>query len=210
MPHSPLQVALTGGIASGKTTVSDHLAQLGVPVIDTDRIAHELTAKDGAALPGLRSLFGDGVFQDSGELDRAALRQRVFNQPEQRAKLEALLHPLIERSARDCIDALRETAPPYLVIVVPLLVESGVFADVDQVVVVDVPESVQLQRLIDRDGITPELARAMLAAQASREARLARADHVLDNTSSREALIAQTDRLHQSLCDAAAFRNGSA
>lgn len=210
MPHTPLLVALTGGIASGKTTVSDHLGQLGVPVIDTDRIAHELTAKDGAALPGLRSLFGDGVFNDNGELDRAALRQRVFNQPEQRAKLEALLHPLIERSARERVHALHDTAPPYIVIVVPLLVESGVFADADQVVVVDVPESVQLQRLVDRDGITPELARAMVAAQASREARLARADHVLDNSGDLEALIAQTDRLHQSLCEAASFRNGSA
>lgn len=210
MPHTPLLVALTGGIASGKTTVSDHLGQLGVPVIDTDRIAHELTAKDGAALPGLRSLFGDGVFNDNGELDRAALRQRVFNQPEQRAKLEALLHPLIKRSARDRIDALRDTEPPYILVVVPLLVESGVFADADQVVVVDVPESVQLQRLVGRDGITPELARAMVAAQASREARLARADHVLDNSGDLEALIAQTDRLHQSLCEAASFRNGSA
>jgi dephospho-CoA kinase len=205
-----MQVALTGGVASGKTTVSDHLSELGIPVIDTDRIAHQLTARDGLALPSLRQQFGDGVFLDNGELDRAALRQRVFNNPKERAQLEALLHPLIERSARAQINQAASAAPPYVLIVVPLLVESGAFADADQVVVVDVPEAVQVQRLIDRDGIKPELAHAMVAAQASRQARLARADHVLDNNGDRDQLIAQVERLHQQLCDAASFRNGSA
>lgn len=207
MPRSastPLLVALTGGIASGKTTVSDHLASLGVPVVDTDAIAHALTAPSGAALPALRRQFGEGIFTRDGALDRQALRQQVFADPQQRKALERILHPLIEAQAREAIAAFTSQTPPYVLVVVPLLVETGVFADADLVVVVDAPETEQLKRLQQRDGLSRELAERMLAAQASRDQRLARADLVLDNSAGREQLLAASDALHGQLCARAA------
>jgi dephospho-CoA kinase len=190
--NRPMIVALTGGIASGKTAVSDRFANLGVPVIDTDRIARDVVAPDSEGLAAVREEFGAEVVDD-GVLDRAALRERIFADAEARGRLEAILHPRIADEARRRI---AEVDAPYAILVVPLLVESGLFEDADRVLVVDVPERTQVERLEARDGMSREQAEAALAAQASREQRLARADDVIVNTGSLDDLAAEVDRLH--------------
>jgi dephospho-CoA kinase len=195
--RSPLRVALTGGIAAGKTAVSDRLAALGAAVIDTDLIAREVVEPGQPGLKEIAAIFGEEVLGSDGGLNRQALRQLVFNDDHARRRLESILHPRIEASARARIK--RHQQAPYIVLVVPLLVETGLFSDVDQVVVVDVPESTQIQRLIERDGIDEQQARKILASQASRQQRLDLADHVLTNNGSLTQLREQVDRLHQTL-----------
>ncbi|NKI34688.1 dephospho-CoA kinase [Wenzhouxiangella sp. XN79A] len=185
-------IALTGGIASGKTAVSDRFAGRGASVVDTDRIARDVVAPGSDGLAKVSAAFGPDVIDDAGALDRRALRRRIFDDPEARARLEGILHPLIATRAREAIDA---ATGPYVILVVPLLVESGLFNDTDRVLVVDVPESVQLERLTARDGVPPDQARAALAAQAGREQRLAVADEVIDNTGTLEVLDEQVARL---------------
>lgn len=187
-----LVVALTGGIASGKTAVSDAFAALGVPVIDTDLIAREVVAPGTPGLAAVVDEFGSSIRGSDGSLDRAALRQLIFADPDARTRLETLLHPRIAAAARRKLDAVTE---PYCILVVPLLVESGLFEDADQVLVVDVPESVQLERLMRRDGVDRHQAKAALSAQASRQLRLARADQVIDNRGSLDELRAEVARL---------------
>jgi dephospho-CoA kinase len=191
----PLLVALTGGIASGKTAASDRLAQLGATVIDTDVIARQVVEPGTRGLAKLVEAFGDEVVDDSGELDRKALRHRIFEDPQERQRLDELLHPLIEKAAREQIAAAGNV--PYVVVVVPLLIETGVFGDADRVVVVDVPQDIQVRRLMARDGIEAEQVKRILDAQASREQRLARADHVIDNSGPLAELESQVDRLHR-------------
>lgn len=195
--RSPPLVVLTGGIASGKSAVSAQLDQLGVPVIDTDVLARQLVKPGTEALACIVAAFGDDVLQADGSLDRAALRRQVFNQPEARKRLEAILHPRIETAARARIAALKSS--PYCVLVVPLLVETGLFADADRVVVVDTSEAQQIERLARRDGIDEDAARRMLAAQASRSERLARADDVIINCGDLDTLQARVRQLHQAL-----------
>lgn len=195
--HRPLLVALTGGVASGKTLVSDHLARKGVPIVDTDVIAREIVEPGRPGLDRLVDEFGPGILDERGRLDRRAMREAVFSDPERRKRLEALLHPLIEREARRQIAA--RPRGDYVVVVVPLLVESGLFGDADRVVVVDVPEADQIRRLVERDGVEESQARAMLDAQASREARLQAATDVIPNESSIDALLLATDELHERL-----------
>jgi len=195
MPTDALRrpvIALTGGIASGKTAVSDRFSALGASVVDTDCIAREVVAPDSAGLARVVEAFGDTVLAASGELDRLALRDRIFDDAAARARLEGILHPLIEARARD---AIRAADGPYVVLVVPLLIETGLFGDADRVLVGDVPRAVQLERLTARDGVTPDQARAALAAQATREQRLAVADDVIDNSGALEALDEQVARL---------------
>jgi len=187
-------VALTGGIASGKTAVSDAFAALGAPVVDTDVIAREVVAPGSAGLERVRREFGNGVIAADGSLDRAALRGVIFSDRDARARLEAILHPLIEREARD---RLEKVNAPYAVLVVPLLVETGLFRDAERVLVVDVPEEVQIQRLAARDGVERARAEAALSAQVSREQRLRHADDVIENTSTLEALARQVAELDQ-------------
>ncbi|MGY6555430.1 MAG: dephospho-CoA kinase [Wenzhouxiangella sp.] len=194
---SPPVLVLTGGVASGKSAVSEQFSALGVPVIDTDVLARELVQPGSEALGCIVEAFGDEILQADGSLDRTALRRLVFSRPEARQRLESILHPRIEAAARARIAALKPTA--YCVLVVPLLVETGLFSDADQVLVVDTSEALQLQRLIRRDGIDEDAARRMLAAQASRSERLARADHVFDNRDGLEALRAQVNQLHKAL-----------
>lgn len=187
MPRRPLRIGLTGGIASGKTTVADLFAARGVPVLDTDRIARDVVAP---GTPGLREVvaaFGPGVLAADGSLDRRALRERVFANPAERRRLESLLHPRIRAELERRSAA---AGGPYQVLVIPLLVEGGGQTRVDRVLVVDCPEDVQLARLMARDGGTEAAARAILAAQASREERLAVADDVIVNDGPREALEA--------------------
>ncbi len=196
--HRPV-VALTGGIASGKTRVADHLKHLGVGVVDTDLIAREVVEPGSPGLKALVDEFGPGLLTSSGNLDRSALRARMLSDSKVRAKLNELLHPLIEQAARRQLGKLRDK--PYALLVVPLLVESGLFQDADRVVVVDVPEPVQINRLMARDGLSAEQAKRTLATQATRAQRLRVADDVLDNSGSVEDLLRQVEILHQQLIE---------
>ena len=188
-------VALTGGIGSGKSTVADAFAALGVPVIDTDVIARELTAPGGAALNPVREAFGESVMQPDGALDRAALRQRVFSDVPARLRLEAILHPLIRQRVEQALSGL---TAHYALIVVPLLVETGAYRDVLQrILLVDCPESTQVARVMARSGLAREAVGAILAAQATRAQRQAIADDVIANTASPEDLRAMVATLHR-------------
>lgn len=185
MPDRPLRIGLTGGIASGKSVVAELFASRGVPVIDTDRIAREVVEPGEPALAQVVESFGDGILDEAGRLDRRALRERVFADPADRCRLEDILHPAIMAELeRQCAAAGGE----YQVLVIPLLVEGGRSDAVDRVLVVDCPVETQLARLCRRDDETEAGARAILAAQASREERLAAADDVIVNDGSFEAL----------------------
>jgi dephospho-CoA kinase len=194
----PLVVALTGGIASGKSAVSDRLAALGAPVFDADLAARAVVEPGTPGLAAIVSGFGAGVLDAGGRLDRAAMRRRIFDDPAARERLEGVIHPRVREhlAAR-----VRDCESPYCVLAIPLLAESGRYPWIDTVVVVDAPEAAQLQRLMRRDGIDEALARSMLAAQASREERLRLADEVIVNDGTIEALQAATDALHARLLE---------
>ena len=188
-----LRVGLTGGIASGKTMVAIAFAGLGAGVVDTDRVARDVVAPGEPGLDAVRLEFGGAMILESGELDRRALRAAVFSDPAKRRKLEALLHPLIRTRT---LEELERLSAPYAVVVVPLLVETGFGRLVDRVVAVDCPRQTQLKRLVDRDRIDLDQARAMLNAQADREVRLAEADDVIDNGGDRDFTHRQVRSLH--------------
>jgi dephospho-CoA kinase len=191
----PLRIGLTGGIASGKSTVTQRFAELGIPVIDADVASRTVVEPGKPGLARVVERFGPQVLDASGRLDRKALRAQIFNDPGSRQALDAILHPLIRA------DMEREAAAaqgPYLVMAIPLLVEGGTARRrVDRVLVVDVDEALQIQRLQARDGSSEEQARAILASQASRAARLGAADDVLLNTGSVAELRQAVDRLHE-------------
>ncbi len=188
-------VGLTGGIGSGKSAAAELFAALGAAVVDTDAIAHELTAPGGAAIAPIRAAFGDAVIGPDGALDRAAMRRLVFADAPAKARLEAILHPMIRAEAERRSAAAHS---PYVVLVVPLLVESGGYRNrVQRVAVVDCPEEVQVARVMARSGLSVQEARAIMAAQASRAERLAAADDVIDNGGEWAALRPQVERLHR-------------
>jgi dephospho-CoA kinase len=189
-------VGLTGGIGSGKSAVGDLFAARGIAVIDTDAIAHELTAPGGAAMPAIRAKFGDGVAGPDGALDRASMRAIVFADPSARKRLESILHPMIrEESER----RLSGADSPYAIYMVPLLVESGNYRErVDRVAVVDCREETQIARVMQRNGMARADVERILAAQASRAERLAAADDVIDNDGALTELAPQIEGLHQS------------
>ncbi|HEX9853167.1 MAG TPA: dephospho-CoA kinase [Woeseiaceae bacterium] len=189
-----LRIGLTGGIASGKTTVSDIFAAHGVPVIDTDLIAKELVRPGMPALDEIRKRFGDGVIMPNGNLDRSALRKLVFGNEGARTALEAILHPRIRKETMARSDA---AGGPYQVIVVPLLVESDLKSAMDRIVVVDCDPQTQLKRLLSRDKDSIAQARRMLATQASREERLAIASDVISNDGDIEETRHQVEKLHR-------------
>jgi dephospho-CoA kinase len=198
-----LRVGLTGGIASGKSTVADLFAALGVPILDADRIAREVVAP-GSALRGLLfERFGEQIRDSKGDLDRAALRRLVFADASLRRELEALMHPAIQERTEQL--AQRAQAA-YQLHVVPLLVENKLSERYDRILVVDSPEALQLARLRARDGSSAEQARAILAAQASRAERLAIADDVIVNDAAVQALRAQVALLHERYLQLAAAR----
>jgi dephospho-CoA kinase len=190
----PFRVALTGGIASGKSTVARHFAALGVPVIDTDLIAREVVEPGEPALAEVVAAFGPGVIGADGRLDRRRLREIVFADATARRRLEAILHPAI-RARMEAQSAA--AGGPYQLLVIPLLAEGGRRDHVDRVLVVDASEATQMERLVRRDGVTRAQAAAALAAQAGRAARLAMADEVIENAGSPEDLGARVMELHE-------------
>lgn len=201
--YKPLRVGLTGGIASGKTTVADMFAELGVPVIDTDVIAREVVQPGQPALEEIRSEFGAEIIDADGMLDRAAMRKIVFVDDDARRRLEAILHPRIREATVRQADV---AGGDYQLIVVPLLVESPTRAFVDRVLVVDCNEEVQVARLLMRDAETQKQAQRMLAAQAGRADRLAIADDVISNDGDLQETRAQVRSLHQEYLRQAAKR----
>jgi dephospho-CoA kinase len=196
-PDLPYTVALTGGIGSGKSAAAAQFSRLGVTVIDTDAIARELTAAGGAALPAIRAAFGPEALSADGSLDRARMRTLVFSAPPARARLEAILHPMIL-----CASERRAQAATsfYVMVDIPLLVEGGDASPwrrrCQRVCVVDCPPALQIERVRSRNGLAPAQIEAIIAAQASREARLAAADDVIDNRGTLAALHARVDALH--------------
>lgn len=191
----PFVIGLTGGIGSGKSAAADEFARLGATLVDTDAIAHALTAPGGAAIDAVRTVFGDACIDASGAMDRAKVRARVFADPSARRRLEDILHPLIRQESTARVAA---AAGAYVVLVVPLLIESADYRSrVDRVLVVDCPVELQLARVRARSGLSDDEARRIVAAQVSRETRLAAADDVIDNSGTLETLYAQVQRLHQ-------------
>ncbi len=191
---TPLRIGLTGGIASGKSAVAAEFQRIGIPVVDTDALAREVVEPGQPSLEAVVAEFGPGILDPLGRLDRRRLRSIVFADPSRRRALEAILHPAIRALQRTRVAA---TNAPYVVIAIPLLVEGGPRRDdVDRVLVIDCPRDLQLARLLSRDRETPEGAAAILAAQATREARLAAADDVLDNSGPLAALPAAVAVLH--------------
>lgn len=193
--HPAFSVGLTGGIGCGKSTVADLFAELGATIVDTDAIAHALTAPHGAAMPAILAEFGPGFATAEGALDRARMRALVFGDAGARARLEAILHPRI----RDATAAAAAIATgPYVIYVVPLLIESGAWrARVTRVLAIDCSEDTQVARVMQRSGLDAGQVRAIMAAQVTRAERLAAADDVIDNDDGLQALRPQVERLHR-------------
>ena len=187
-------VGLTGGIASGKSLVATQFEALGVPVLDADQVSREVVEPGQPALAAIVEAFGPGALQADGTLDRRAMRALVFAEPESRRKLEGITHPAIRARIGAWIDA--QTAP-YCILANAILLESGMDRLVDRVLVVDVAEEVQLERLTVRDRIDPTLARQMLAAQSPRQLRLERADDVFENAGTPADTARAVQRLHE-------------
>jgi dephospho-CoA kinase len=193
-------VGLTGGVASGKSLVAREFVRLGAELVDTDEIAREVVAPGEPGLEAVRGEFGPGVLTPDGQLDRRALRKLVFDDAAKRRRLEALLHPLIRARTLARLDA---ASGPYVIVAVPLLVETNFGEIVARVLVVDAPEEAQLERLMRRDGLPRAEAAAMIASQAKRAARLAAAHDVIDNGGDERATRAQVQRLHRLYLDLA-------
>ena len=196
-------VGLTGGIASGKSLVLERFRALGAGTVDADLVAREVVEPGTPGLAGLVARFGRDVLDPGGALDRGALRTIAFADPEARADLDALLHPLIRERSDARIAEVLAAGAPYVVYAVPLLVETGQAERFDRVLVVDVPVAVQIERLLERDGRDEAEARRIVAAQASREARLAAADDVVVNDGPAARTLAAVDRLHGKYLEAA-------
>ncbi|MDO4232064.1 MAG: dephospho-CoA kinase [Lautropia sp.] len=195
-----LRIGLTGGIGSGKSLVAGQFVALGAALIDTDQLAHALTAPDGAAIETIRAQFGDAMIAADGSMDRSAMRALVFAQPEKRQQLQGILHPMVRQQVQDSLRQMAEqpVPPPYVLIAVPLLVESGHWQQrVHRVLVVDCPEDLQVQRVMKRSGLEAAQVRAIMATQATRQQRLAAASDVVDNSGSVEDTAAQVAALHR-------------
>ena len=190
-----LVVGLTGGIGSGKSAAADEFARLGATVVDTDAIAHELTGPGGAAVPEVKRLFGSAFVDPAGAMNRKRMRDLVFSDPEEKQRLEGLLHPMIRTESTRRIAA---ATGPYVVHVVPLLVESPGYRErFGRVLVVDCPEALQIERVRQRSGLPEEEVRRILSTQAQRDKRLAAADDVIDNSGPVAALQHQVQKLHE-------------
>jgi dephospho-CoA kinase len=191
-----LSIGLTGGIGSGKSRVADLFAARGASIIDTDLISHGLTAPGGAAMPAIRNAFGDALLTEHGALDRPAMREKVFSDPQARQLLESILHPLIKK---ETLAAATAATGPYRIYVVPLLVESGNWRQqLDRILVVDCDEALQEARVMQRNQLSRKQVQAIMHSQASRAERLAAADDVITNDQEITALEAVVDELHKS------------
>ncbi|MDH3980150.1 MAG: dephospho-CoA kinase [Gammaproteobacteria bacterium] len=189
----PLVVGLTGGIGSGKSTVADLFTELGVPVIDADRLARELVNPGQPAFNEIIAQFGDACLQPDGTLDRAWLQQRIFSDPPSKQQLEAILHPKIRQRMQELIAEIRA---PYCLAVIPLLLETRQTDLVDRIVVVDLPEKEQLKRVAARDSLPQHVILDIMSTQADRETRLAAADDIIDNDTDTAALGKRIQELH--------------
>jgi dephospho-CoA kinase len=187
-------LGLTGGIGSGKSAAAQHFINLGVHTVDADHAARWVVEPDRPALAQIAAHFGSGVLQADGQLDRTALRNRIFQHPEERRWLEALLHPLIRQ---EIISNLAKAQSPYAILISPLLIESGQYLLTQRVLVVDAPEQLQLERTMQRDQVNEPQVQAILKAQASRAERLRHADDVLLNDRDINWLQAEVERLHR-------------
>jgi len=206
MTVRPYIVGLTGGIGSGKSAAADRFAALGATVIDTDLVAHQLTAPSGVVIDAIRKTFGEAVITPEGALDRHVMRELAFSDPAARRRLEAILHPAIRA---ECERLIAAADGPYIVLGVPLLIESKSYRErCDRICVVDCPVEVQIARVLLRNGLEESRVRTIIAAQVSREERLAAADDVIDNSTSLATLHAQVDRLHEKYLEAASRRPG--
>lgn len=192
--NAAFAVGLTGGIGSGKTTVANLFAERGAGVIDTDAIAHALTAPGGRAIEPITRRFGPGYITPEGAMNRAKMREHVFALPQAKKHLEAILHPLIRQV---CEEQAAAADAPYVLFVVPLLIESGGWRQrVQRILAVDCPEQVQITRVMARSSLTEQAVRAIMATQASRQARLDAADDVVTNANGLDALVPQVEQLH--------------
>lgn len=192
--NTAFSVGLTGGIGCGKSTVAELFAELGASIVDTDAIAHALTAPHGAAMPAIVAEFGPDFATPDGALDRARMRTLVFGDAGARGRLEAILHPRI-RAATAAAAAI--ATGPYVIYAVPLLIESGTWRErVTRVLAVDCSEDTQVARVISRSSLAADQVRAIMATQVTRAQRLAAADDVIDNDNGLEALLPQVKRLH--------------
>ena len=187
-------VGITGGIGSGKTTATDHFAQLGIDIIDADVASRVVVEPGTPALRAIAEHFGASILLADGQLDRAALRQRIFANHEEKLWLESLLHPLI---AQEISRSLAQAQSPYAIFVSPLLVESDQNRLCDRILVIDVPEQLQVSRTVARDNNDPEQVKRIVSSQASRQQRLEKADDVIENTGERSDLYRQIEQLHR-------------
>ena len=194
MDYTRFSIGLTGGIGSGKTLVSDIFAGLGAAIVDADVVSRGLTMPGGAGIEPIRQAFGEAFIAADGALDRAMMRERVFGNPAERLRLEGILHPLI----RDiCFQQAREADGSYVIFVNPLLVDLPVWEGMGtRILVVDCPESLQVERVMQRSNLSAEQAKAIIAAQATRQQRLARADDVIVNDRSADEVRREVGRLH--------------
>ncbi|WP_342322208.1 dephospho-CoA kinase [Kosakonia sp. BYX6] len=186
-------VALTGGIGSGKSTVANAFAELGINVVDADVIARQVVEPGSPALKAIAERFGAEMILADGSLNRRLLREHIFASPRDKSWLNGLLHPLIHQQTQQ---EMAQATSPYVLWVVPLLVENALYRKADRVLVIDVPVETQILRTMQRDGVTREHAENILAAQATREARLAVADDVIDNNGAPDAIASDVARLH--------------
>lgn len=191
--HQRFTVGVTGGIGSGKSTVANYFASLGIYTVDADNVARTVVEPNAPALTAIVERFGNGILID-GQLDRRQLRTIIFNSTDERKWLENLLHPLIRAKI---INLLGQATSPYAILVAPLMLETGQQTLVDRVLVVDVPESIQVERTIARDQISKEQTRQIMDSQISREQRLAKAHDVVDNSGSLAELHQNLEPLHQ-------------
>ncbi|EEX95341.1 dephospho-CoA kinase [Vibrio orientalis CIP 102891 = ATCC 33934] len=190
-----LVIGLTGGIASGKTTVADLFNQkFGIEIVDADIVARQVVEPNTPGLNAIIEQFGNQVIQKDGTLDRAKLREIIFSQPESKAWLNQLLHPMIRKQM---LDELTKVKSDYALLVIPLMVENNLQALADKILVVDVDEETQIQRTVERDKVDASQAKSILASQASREQRLAIADYVIKNDAKNQKLLPQITELHQ-------------
>ncbi|WP_408608842.1 dephospho-CoA kinase [Aliidiomarina halalkaliphila] len=190
----PYVVGVTGGIGSGKTTITNQFLRLGIDIVDADECARAVVQPNSPLLHDIRAAFGADVFHPNGELDRAALRALIFSDENAKLTLNGIMHPAIRK---ELLAQIAQATSPYVILSAPLLLENNLDRLCDRVLVIDVPESVQVERTIARDHVPESQVRAIMAAQISRKSRLARADDIIDNTQPVSALVELVASLHQ-------------